>query len=93
MLKFSQRSAKELHQRGTCKGVPDDVARRAPFIFDLLDKAKSLSKDIAFFKGLRLTKMKGDIAGRLMVHIKNGYWITFRWDDGCVDIKIECLER
>lgn len=94
MLKFSQRSAKELHLRGFAKGVPASVARRAPFVLDLLDKATSLTRDIGFFKSLRLTKIKGVRPPRFMVHVMDGYWFTFRWDENaCIDIKIERHEE
>jgi plasmid maintenance system killer protein len=94
VLKFSQRSVKELHLRGASKGIPDSVARRAPFVLDLLDKATSLTRDIGFFKSLRLTKIKGVRPPRFMVHIADGYWFTFRWDDNaCIDIKIERHEE
>lgn len=91
MLKFSQRSALELYLRGACKGIPDTVARRAPLVFDWLDKAQSLT-DIGFFKSLRLAKVKGTNPVRFMAHVQDGYWITFRWiENACIDIKIERL--
>jgi|SRR5258708_35592732 plasmid maintenance system killer protein len=89
VLKFSQRSARELYLRGAWKGIPDTVARRAPLVFDWLDKAQSLT-DIGFFNSLRLAKVKGTNPVRFMVHIRDAYWITFRWvDNACSDIKIE----
>ena len=92
MLKFSQRSAKELYLSGACKGVPQQVARRATFVFDWMDKAKTLT-EIGFVASLRLTKIKGTKPTRFMVHILDGYWITFRWHEaGCVDIKIEIFD-
>jgi plasmid maintenance system killer protein len=93
VLKFSQRSARELYLTGAFKGVPDQVARRAMFVFDWLDHAKSLV-DIRFIRSLRLTKVKGTTPTRLMVHVQHGYWITFRWvEGGCVDIKIEVYDE
>jgi plasmid maintenance system killer protein len=94
VLKFSQRSAQELYLTGAAKGVPYVVAHRAQFVFDLLNRAKSLTRDIGFFKSLRLTKVKGADPPRFMVHVQDGYWLDFRWvDDACIDIKIKRLSE
>lgn len=89
MLKFADRRAQALYMTGKAKGIPDIVAPRAMFVMDLLDKAATL-QDIRFFRSLRLTKVKGSRPTRLMVHIADGYWLSFRWrKNACIEAKIE----
>ena len=69
------------------RAFPTDVVKPARLKLDALDAATSLA-DLAKIPGLRLEKLKGDMAGLHSIRVNKQWRIVFRWDNGAHDVSL-----
>jgi proteic killer suppression protein len=68
-------------QRRVPKGFPTDVAKVARRKLVQLNNATMLG-DLASPPGNRLEALRGDLAGKYSIRIKDQWRIVFRWSEG-----------
>jgi plasmid maintenance system killer protein len=87
---FLGKDAPRLFHDGRAKGVPENVARRAFRLLDILNAATNL-RDVKFFVG-RMAKQRsrGRRPARLRISLGDGWWLSFEWVGESADaVKID----
>jgi toxin HigB-1 len=78
---FADRRTAELYAKGTARGFPPDVLRRAVRKLEYVNLATSLG-DLRVPPGNRLHALHGDRAGQHAIAVNEQWRICFRFADG-----------
>ena len=78
---FADKRTAELFVRGTARGFPPDVARRAARKIEYVDLATRLD-DLKTPPGNRLHALRGDRRGQHAIAVNDQWRICFRFVDG-----------
>jgi plasmid maintenance system killer protein len=89
IISFADEQTERLFRTGEEPTVPRDVAQKALQRLDWLDAGSRLH-DIAAPNGLRLHKHpKRDESGWYIIHVRDTWWIAFRWvHPDCSDVSL-----
>ena len=78
---FADRLTQDLFAKGTARGFPPDVARRAARKLEYVDLATSLD-DLKVPPGNHLHALRGDRNGQHAIAVNDQWRICFRFVDG-----------
>ncbi len=85
---FADKRTAELFVKGTVRGFPPEVARRAVRKIEYVDLAARLS-DLRTPPGNRLHALRGDRQGQHAIAVNDQWRVCFRFIDGdAFDVKI-----
>jgi plasmid maintenance system killer protein len=86
---FVDDRTEHLFRVGDEPSIPRDIAETALRRLDWLDAGSRL-QDIAALKSLRLRKdIEAEAPGWYFVHVKDKWWLSFRWTHpDCFDVRI-----
>ena len=84
---FRHAGLKRYFETGNAKGIPSDMAKRLQIRLNALDRAKEL-RDLAL-PGFGFHPLKGQRKGEYALSVTGNYRLTFRFDDGVLDVDLE----
>jgi plasmid maintenance system killer protein len=81
----------DFYNTGEWPGLSDEVKPRALKLLDKLDAAIAWN-DVRRPPGSRLEKIHGTCPARFALHVRDEYWLTFKWEEPfCMALRLEKL--
>ena len=84
---FTHKGLKRFAERGDASRIPvknTARVRRALLALDAASRPEDLN-----LPGFRFHRLKGDRAGTFSITISGNWRLTFRWDEGALDVDME----
>jgi proteic killer suppression protein len=85
---FRHRGLRRLYERGDGHELRQDMIGRIRRALSILDSAKAI-EDIGRLPGMRLHRLKGDLAGLWSISVSGNWRIVFHFtDEGVADVDL-----
>ena len=85
---FRHRGLERFYERGDGRGLRQDMIGRIRRALSILDAARSI-EDVDMLPGMRLHRLKGELAGLWSVSVTGNWRIVFRFsEDGASDVDL-----
>jgi toxin HigB-1 len=85
---FRHRGLERFYERGDGRGLQQDMVGRIRRTLSILENAKAI-EDVNMLPGMRLHRLKGELAGFWSVSVSGNWRIVFRFsEDGAFDVDL-----
>lgn len=85
---FRHRGLRRFYERGDGRELRQDLIGRVRRVLSILDNARTI-EDVDQLPGMRLHRLKGDLAGQWSVSVSGNWRIVFRFsDEGAADVDL-----